>query len=324
MGNTDCMTKLAPHLAHNEKLYKEFMDKSGNPPLFPRVSKQIASVQINPVALSPWAYNPSIALWDNRLLMAYRWHNEKDYRTSLAIAELDANFNVRKNSAIDVPLKGEWESVEDPRLFLRHGQLWMSYTLSNWPSKQPRCVVQYGRLQEAETWRVESVFQPRYGKNDGTALEKNFIFYQNGDRLSCFYNATTIIDLDGADVIEQRPVECPHWLWGAAKGGTPWFGRDGQVFRFFHSSLDFEPRPYRRRYYLGAMDTEGHISRQPIAVGSEEDDIPPEQRNNCLQWKPKVIFPGGAIEWEGGYLVAVGVNDCESILLKIKPQDLHL
>lgn len=316
--------KIAPHIAHNEKLYKEFMDRLGNPPLHPRVSQQISSVQINPIALSPWGYNPSIIRHKDRLFMAYRWHEDKDYRTSLAIAELDGNLNVKKNCQIDVKLDGQWESVEDPRLFLRGDELWMSFTVSNWPSKQPRCVVQYGRLVEGETWTVADIRQPKYGHNDGNGLEKNWVFFDAMPNLSCFYSADKIIELNDGVVVSERVVKCPQWLWGAAKGGTAPMSFGDDSLRFFHSSLDFEPRPYRRRYYLGAMTFSGKISKKPIAIGSEADDIDPAKVGNCLQWKPKVVFPGGAIEWEGGWLCATGINDCECLLLKVKPEDLHL
>lgn len=142
--------------------------------------------------------------------------------------------------------------------------------------------------------------------------------------LYCHYTATTVLQIEGDTVVDEKQLPKVTWPWGPIKGGTGWMPMGQDLMRFFHSSLDYDLPPNRRRYYLGAITSRGQISRKPIAIGSESDDVPRDRRDTCLHFKPKVVFPGGAMEWNGGWLVSVGANDCECLLLKVKPEDLHL
>jgi predicted GH43/DUF377 family glycosyl hydrolase len=63
-------------------------------------------------------------------------------------------------------------------------------------------------------------------------------------------------------------------------------------------------------------------SSRPICYGSETDAI--KVRERPTHWKPNVVFPGGAVAVDGGWLVSVGVNDSACEILKITAKDLHL
>src|SRR5512142_1261163 len=119
------MTALAPRLAHNEALMREFLKAHNITARFPAVTKQLPSYAINRRAISPYGYNPSLIRFDNRLLLAYRWHPKNNPQTALALAVLDDAFNVVNNQGIAVP--DNHGSVEDPRLFVHGGELWISY-----------------------------------------------------------------------------------------------------------------------------------------------------------------------------------------------------
>jgi hypothetical protein len=56
---------------------------------------------------------------------------------------------------------------------------------------------------------------------------------------------------------------------------------------------------------------------KPLLIGSEEDNTTSIERSSCTHRKPNVVFPGGAIECEGGWIVSVGINDCCCALVKI-------
>ena len=61
------------------------------------------------------------------------------------------------------------------------------------------------------------------------------------------------------------------------------------------------------------------VSKRPILRGSEIGGD-----TSRFHFKPNVVIPYGAIEHEGGWLVSVGVNDSQCLLVKIKEKDLQL
>jgi predicted GH43/DUF377 family glycosyl hydrolase len=93
------------------------------------------------------------------------------------------------------------------------------------------------------------------------------------------------------------------------------------------NEIDLPPRCY----YIGAclmkpeppFDTIA-ISRKPIIYGSTVDNLTPEARKQCIQWKPKVVFPGGVVERKDHWLLSVGVNDSAVAIAKITPENLNL
>jgi predicted GH43/DUF377 family glycosyl hydrolase len=320
-----------PRELHNEDLHKKWQETNGPIVLAPKVSEQVATVEINRHALSPFGYNPSIIRWNGRLLAGYRWHGANNYSTALAIADIDESGNVKSNKAVAVPQLGG--SEEDCRLFTRGKELWMSYVDSTYPEMPPKAVTRYGRLTEDTQWALQDIQQPVYGQNHGNAIEKNWVPFEWQGRLLCFYSLspeTVLLELKGDSATEIGRFAGPRWPWGPIRGGTaplP-FGKS-ELLRFFHSGLDNECPPQRRRYYMGAMLTESFppfrvikVSREPIVRGSELDDLSPMERSGILQYKPKVIFPMGAIAHKDGWLVSAGINDSQCVLLTIKEKDL--
>jgi predicted GH43/DUF377 family glycosyl hydrolase len=313
------------YVGHNEKLAKDWLSFRQISSLYPKVTEQAERVPLNRLALYSFGYNPSIIRHKGRVLMAYRYHPEETPATALAIAELDEKFNVTSNQTIRAEHAG-FRSVEDPRLFEHNGQLWISYVVSTWPETPPRCAVRFGRLAEGSAWTIEGATQPAIGKNDGSAMEKNWIFYETAGRLNCVYEVAptlrrwVLVDKNWSELTPrkgQRP-----WRWGPIHGGTvpiP-LGNSGQSISFFHSKLVNEPLPVRWRYYVGAriiQDEETMRISKPLLIGSEEDNTSGIDRTSCTHRKPNVVFPGGAIACEGGWILSVGINDCCCALVKI-------
>src|SRR5260221_458166 len=125
--------------------------------------------------------------------------------------------------------------------------------------------------------------------------------------------------------------DAPRWPWGEIRGGTTPLPYKGKLLRFFHSSLDFELPPSQRRYFMGAAIMEPEppfatisVSREPIVIGSELDDLSETERTGCLQFKKKVVFPAGAIIHGDGWVVSAGVNDSECLLMMLNEKDLKL
>lgn len=314
---------------HNEKLAKEWLAKNKVGPLVPSVTKQVPTIPVNRRALSQFGYNPSIIQWRGRFLMAYRWHIQQNLSTSLAMAELDAKGDIIGDRQIELP----GTSTEDPKLFVYQTDLYMSWVESNWPSMPPRSVVKYGKLVEGKPWTVPEAFQIKYGKNDGNAMEKNWIFFVAEQGLYCIYQSRpqVVIQVEGDKVVQEWKSSGCRWPWGPIKGGTVPVPYQGNLLRFAHSTLDNEPPPHPRRYYLLAMlmnpeppfDVD-RISQEPIVRGSEVDELPDMERRSVLQYKPQVIFPGGCLPMHGGFLVACGINDSQCAILKLSEEHLKL
>lgn len=322
------VSKQPPRVQHNENLANPWLADNCVKSLVPAVSKQHELFPLNRRALLPFGYNPSLIRFNNRLLMAYRYH-DGEWATGLAVADLAEDGNVTNNRKIVV----DGNSVEDPRLYIRDGKLYMGFVDSTWPDKNPKCITRYGELLEGETvWRLQNSVTPNYRKNDGKHLEKNWVPWVDGAWLyeSSPKQNVVVLKADGRADFEHE-CDGPEWAWGTIKGGTtpiPW---KGQLLRFFHSTLDNEPRPWFRRYYVGATVHEAKapwpvvdISKEPVIWGSEEDELAVMERSSAFHFKAKVVFPAGCIEAPDGWLLSVGVNDSACAIVKLREKDLNL
>lgn len=298
----------------------------------PTVPNQLTTTIINPAALFPTGYNPSVILSSGRRFMAYRYHAGNGWETSLAIADLDDKFNVISNRKIALPGR----SNEDPRLFEYQGVLWMAYveTRSWVAGTMPNCCIRYGKLIEGNEWQVDGQFLVKYGKNVVSGPEKNWVPFEWGDRLFFTYQIwpeQIVIEVQGDDVIGEFKSPGSWWKWGQIRGGTPPIMpfRD-QRLRFFHSRLDNES-PIRHRYYVGALIQETKppfkvlsVSKRPILRGSEIDTLTPDEKKACRCWNPNTAFPLGVIQAEDGWFLSVGINHGRCGLVKITEKDLWL
>jgi predicted GH43/DUF377 family glycosyl hydrolase len=320
---------MSPRVAHNEKLTNEFLKKNGIAGTHKAVGDQIASTQINRLALSKFGYNPSLILHEGNWLMAYRWHPKNTPQTALALATLDANLNVTSNQQIEVP--NNLGSVEDPRLFTFKGDLFMSYVDSTWPNKPPKCMVKYGKLLRAP-WRVQDAVAIPYGANDGTSMEKNWVFFAYNDKLHAIYQChPDHVVFETSEPKNLWKTKAAHWPWGAIRGGTSPVPYKGNWLRFFHSGLDYDQAPYWRRYYVGALVMQSEppfgvikVSSKPVVVGSESCELNQAESAACVHYKQKVVFPGGCVESSGGWLVSCGVNDSQCVVLNVTEKELNL
>lgn len=264
-------------------------------------------------------YNMTSLQWNGQRIGVYRWHPKADsWRTELAA------WTGSKTVRVSPPKGFEPQSIEDGRLFLYNGKLHLSYTVAN----QKGCVVQYGELDTtSEPWRIVNFFQPKYPGNDFTTLVKNWSFWESGGKLYAAYQRSPeqiVLQLDGEKVMNEFKTQAPAWAWGQIRGGTSPIEHNGLNLQFFHSSTRNNKSPWGFCYYMGALLMEKEppfsivsVSRAPILAGTERYFAAP-------RWKPRVVFPMGAIKDGEKFVVSMGVNDAVTGRVTLKEGDLNL
>jgi predicted GH43/DUF377 family glycosyl hydrolase len=312
-------------LAHNRALMDKFLKARGIVSQFPPVEQQLESIIVK--GLPPGSYNPSIIRHRGKLVMAYRFH-ETTAKTKLGIAELDENFTVVRNETLNLD-EDEGLSLEDAKLFEFKGELWMNFVVSNWPNfpaSQVKCV----KLYKPDHWRCSD--KDLYWLPCRQTMEKNHCPLVHDEVLNIVYRHNWQMDDGVWQVVftpsDKREMKTPgmRWPYGEIRGGTPPLPYQDRLISFFHSRLNNEMPPVGHRYYMGALLMKSGkefemlaVSKRPILRGSEIGGD-----TSRFHFKPNVVIPYGAIEHEGGWLVSVGVNDSQCLLMKVKPENLNL
>lgn len=292
----------------------------------PSITKQLQASLIPQRLLkdSPRNYNPSICRFNGRVWMAYRSHRP-DGRCGIAICEfVDGDTAPKQSQWLDLGGATGGEHHEDPRLFIFNGEMHVAFIETVFPPNRNYIAVQkYARLKHSKGWKVAEVFRPRFGKNYAEAQEKNWQFFERNGKLCATYSSDPLvfITLVGDRVVDTVVKPGVVWPWGEVRGGTPPIRWGGLWLTFFHSSTPAIDGAWRR-YWMGAMTFDDDfnvvgLSSRPLAGGSEADEHGHDPREGS-NWKPYVVFPGGAIDHkEGGWLVALGVNDWRCALARI-------
>lgn len=148
-----------------------------------------------------------------------------------------------------------------------------------------------------------------------------FIYAMQPDHVVCK------LDKDGISVCEVFRTPGPTWPHGEMKGGTSPLPYNGQWLRFFHSLQRHCEKRETWTYSIGACLMESKppfrvtaVSKRPILRGNEK--FTPE----CPHQKHSVAICYGAV-WDAGelgWVLSVGLNDCECATLTVTEKDLHL
>jgi len=275
----------------------------------------------------PNGYNLSLIEFDGRMVMAYRYHpNPSHWRTQLVI-EFDT-----ETLPIVMPDRYKEYSHEDPRLFIYNNKLHLSCTISRTriqgQSVDP-CVQIFGELVRGKkSWTFAYWRQPLFGKNDMTAAEKNWVFFEHEHRLFASYKtspAHTVIEMGmGNEIARSWKTPSPECPFGDYRGGTQSFPFQGNLLRFVHVVKNNKEAKIYWHYYLAAIVFESKppfrvlkVSQDPILTGNEEYD-------QCPHYKPNIIICYGAIKSKDGWKVSCGKNDCSSVIVNVTEADLNL
>jgi predicted GH43/DUF377 family glycosyl hydrolase len=227
--------------------------------------------------------------------------------------------------AIRFDEKFQDHSIEDGRLFLLNGKLMLSYVVAMATAGQLRCVVGYGELVREGGWRLARHYQPRYGQNDFSSRQKNWVPFEHKGALHFLYASSpeqAVLRVEGDSVVQVLKSKGAEWPYGEIRGGCI-LRLDGKLLRFFHSHTVVGPRE-SWIYRVGAAWLSPEPPFETVKVCTLPVLTGNEKWTQCKHWKANVVFPGGAVEVEGGWKLACGLNDCESALATIQLKDLNL
>lgn len=321
-------------LEHNTLLCSAYMNTTKIHGRYPKVSEQLECLPLETHKLSPYGYNPAITETASKteMSMVYRFH-KGGLSTSLAMAVVDYDGKVISDHELHVK---DGRSVEDARFLVHKGVFNLSFVDSTFPNIPITSVVRRGELIPGiKNTGLVNLVKDDIGYNDNTRIEKNWVYFDRNGTLYCIYECAPmhrVYVVDGGSkphlTFESQGVK---WPYGVARGGTPPVEYEGRLLRFFHSRLENEIGGVRHRYFMGAylMNPEPPfdvvwVSKRPILYGSESDTLTKEQRAECKHRKPNCVLPFGVVERDGGWLVSVGINDCISAIVKVKPENLNL
>jgi len=310
---------LPPRLEHNRTLATEFFEE--NPvPRYLRVTDQLPTVAFDKGKLFPNGYNASILEYKGELLMAYRYPRQDIMATHLALAVFDLNGACLSNRTL---LEGATGTLDDPRLFMRGGVPWVCWIDSTYPADKIICVVKYAPLENLAA--AQQVRPPIPGE-----IEKNHLPLVLPDGMYFIYRSypeQIVLKETPSGPFQAVASNGFRWPWGEPRGGTPPLPYEGKLLRFFHSSRDSEPKPYFRRYFVGAAIMNSTppyetiaVSKRPIVYGSELPEAPLGKHH----FKAQVAICFGAIARDKEWWVSLGINDSGIEIVRVKPENLNL
>jgi hypothetical protein len=277
----------------------------------------------NIVITGQGGYNPTTFDWPvgtgSKRVMVYRWHPKADaWRTELAA------WTGEKAVKIAPPKGLEQHSLEDGRLFVFKDKLHLSFTVAS----DKGAVVQYGELDpNPGGWRFVSNYQPRYPGNDFSTIQKNWSFWSSDGKLYAAYQRgpeQIVLELDGEKVVREYKTKSPECSFGQIRGGTFPIERDGLWLQFFHASIRNNKTAWGWTYYLGALLMEMTPPFQIVAISKEPILAGTERYFPLPRWKPRILFPAGAVKTLEGYVVSLGVNDAATGKVTLTDEDLNL
>lgn len=289
---------------------------------FLSIQHPTAAVQVAPSVRS---FNPSIIEQDGARLMAYRCQPTKKEICVIHIAELGEDFQPVDDMRLDLPLINKGANLEDPRLFAGpDGALCIAWTEATYtPGTNWKCVQRYGIIKDG---KLVKAFTPSYGRNNYEAKEKNWQFFTHQNSVHAIYSHSphTVIELDGARVVNEYKTAGIVWDYGQPSGGTPPIPFNGELLTFFHAyEADVK---HTRKYNFAAATMQAappfaitRHSVKPLMYGSEQEALAPDK-----SWHPLCVFPGGVIDQGETLAVSIGVNDNACAVAHINKDSLAL
>jgi hypothetical protein len=192
------------------------------------------------------------------------------------------------------------------------------------------CVTGYGELVAGpESWTLLNWIEPKHPENTWVNQNKNIVFFEWKGKLMMIWTVHPkhlIFDLNRFGYIGQGwKTDSPVCSFGGYRGGTQPFAFHGNWLRFVHCQQVNKKSDLWWQYSMAAIVMESkppfrvlQVSKQPILAGNEL------YTPDCKHWKPRICIPYGAVERDGGWMVSLGLNDCQCATVSLKEADLNL
>jgi predicted GH43/DUF377 family glycosyl hydrolase len=284
-----------------------------------------------PYSQEDFFFNPCIFAKDDKVLMLARYanltnDNPYEFTNTIRLFELDDDFQ----PSIELPFKIkdelEKEQYEDPRLLYYKDKYYLScanYILNRGGFIHQKVLVFDKNFNHIDNLHINYDGNGAF-TNSNTIHQKNWAWFVHEDKLMLEYrmNPHVVLEIDsstGEVIAEHKHFQdlTKLWKFGECRaGGNPILKDDGFYHGFFHSSLPW--KNHKRRYFMGYYKFESkppfkivEMSEKPILYGNEYDE------RTLKDLSPLVVFPCGAIEKDGKFIVSFGFNDEKIGIIKI-------
>ena len=275
------------------------------------------------VKVTNW-FNCSIIKHKGKTYFVYRMEAKPFcVNIRLGICLMDKNYQPIKNTNVllnlHVQLRGYATNYhsEDPRLFVYHDQLFLSYCDGY---QMAQALIDPDTLQAVESFYIK--------KPDANRTEKNWTFFEYDNRLLSVYDTQQqeIFEMNGRDWERKSKSPFPEWEYGYARGGTSPILVGDEYISFFHSSRLVRLKGNNvKQYYMGCYAFESkppfkvtRMSKEPIIAGELISNSIPRLNNGIF-----VVFPSGVVRNEDSYDVSFGYNDYECRMVNVTDQFLN-
>lgn len=249
--------------------------------------------------------NGSILPYQDGYLLACRSGRE-NYPSRILVSRLDGNMRPTgdcRKLALSHPACSY--SQEDPRLFMRGGQLHVSFTGTEHVGGELVSNCLYARLNDA--MGTEALWHPAITNRQ--PWEKNHAYFEWQGELYAVYSIRPhrILKIDGdrADWAFETPGP-PQWLGGIMRGGAPPVRVGEYYYHWFHGRTDNGPGR-NVGYQIGVVKFEAAPPFKVVAYTLKPIvEAVPEWSND---YGADVVFVCGAFRERGDWLVSLGIAD---------------
>lgn len=274
----------------------------------------------------PDAFNPSIIIWENSILMCFRFRDPLTSATDgIGFIWLDDQLEPKGSPKIlryqhDTPNS----KPQDPRLVSINHNLYMVYSnlIKVNENEVRRVFLAQLHYDGVDFYAYTPTPVVNFNSNIVKPIEKNWVPFEYNSNLMLAYSilphriflASTENGYCKTVALTKSDIQ---WNWGELRGGTMALKLGNEYLSFFHSSKEmFSAHSNGKKishYFMGAYTFSSsppfaitRISPQPI-IGKNFYDGPMYQT-----WKPlRVVFPGGFIYDEKYIWITYGKQDHE-------------
>jgi predicted GH43/DUF377 family glycosyl hydrolase len=247
------------------------------------------------------------------------------FKNTLKLYELDDSYNVVKDLKLKIIDEVDNEQYEDPRVLFHDNKYYVG--CANYQYGNIKYVHQKVLVFDKDFNHIDNIHIEYDGNGktieENTIHQKNWTWFIQNNSLMIVYRMNPHVVLEVDLTTKKVVTEYKHfqdisemWDFGECRMGSNPILKDGYYHNFFHSSLPWK-HP-KRQYFMGYYKFESvppfkivEISKEPILYGNEIDE------RVLKNISPLVIFPCGAIEKDGKFIVSFGLNDEKTGIIKI-------